>query len=247
VADAETVRRGGPALVPWAPAADVFLLADAQTRRVYRAIAVDTVLAVETLGAEPWGRVTLEAGELLEGGARALASFDLLIAGWLAAAGKSLVEAAAEHARRRSQFGRAIGEFQAVAHPLADAHMALAAAATLARAAACALDESGSRETAPTDGAAAWASAARISAREASLRAVHTAHQTFGAIGITLDGPIYHISRRVRQLASHPVGAAGAAERVASLLSSSGLDTRAGLTASVAAAADANPAEDVTA
>jgi alkylation response protein AidB-like acyl-CoA dehydrogenase len=45
---------------------------------------------------------------------------------------------------------------------------------------------------------------ARLSARAASLEAAHLAHQVFGAIGVMLEGPVYPISRRIRQLASAP-------------------------------------------
>jgi len=41
-------------------------------------------------------------------------------------------------------------------------------------------------------------------------------HQAFGAIGITLEGPVFHISRRIRQLASLPPGAAPARAAVLS-------------------------------
>ena len=37
--------------------------------------------------------------------------------------------------------------------------------------------------------------------------AVHVGHQVFGAVGITLEGPAFPLSRRIRQLASSPPGA----------------------------------------
>jgi hypothetical protein len=54
------------------------------------------------------------------------------------------------------------------------------------------------------------AAAARLSARRAALDAAHTCHQLFGAVGITLEGPVFHISRRLRQLASQPPGESAA-------------------------------------
>jgi hypothetical protein len=42
---------------------------------------------------------------------------------------------------------------------------------------------------------------------------VHVCHQVFGAIGITLEGPAFHVSRRIRQLAAWP-GEAAAREVV---------------------------------
>jgi alkylation response protein AidB-like acyl-CoA dehydrogenase len=110
------------------------------------------------------------------------------------------VEDAAEHARTRKQFGRAIGEFQAVAHPLADAAIALDGAAVLARSAAWRIDARGGHAAETS----AWAAAARLSAVRAALGAVHTCHQAFGAVGITVEGPAFHVSRRIRQVASLP-------------------------------------------
>ena len=44
--------------------------------------------------------------------------------------------------------------------------------------------------------------------------AAHVAHQVFGAIGITLEGPVFRVSRRLRQLASQPPTDAAAREAV---------------------------------
>lgn len=197
-----TMAAAGVELVPWAPGADVIVEADRSAGEVWRVRTLGPIAAVNTLGGEPWGRVARERVERLAGGERAVALFDIAMAGRLAAAGATLVAAAAEHARTRTQFGRPIGEFQAVAHPLADAHMALDGAATLARAAACGLERGADDNT-------VWAAAALSSARRAALGAVHVGHQVFGAVGITVEGPVFHISRRIRQWASHPVAVAG--------------------------------------
>jgi alkylation response protein AidB-like acyl-CoA dehydrogenase len=130
---------------------------------------------------------------------RAFALHDIACAAYLAAAGAALVARAALHARTRRQFGRALGEFQAVAHPLADCAMRCDAARILARRAACAFDAS-------AGDVSARAAAARLSARAAALDAAHVGHQVFGAQGIALEGPVFHVSRRIRQLASLPEG-----------------------------------------
>jgi alkylation response protein AidB-like acyl-CoA dehydrogenase len=109
------------------------------------------------------------------------------------------VDAAADHARARRQFGRPIGSFQAVAHPLASAAIDLAAASTLARVGAWRWDEE--RDAAP-----AAAGAARLSAARAALAAVHAAHQAFGALGVTREGPAWRVSRRIRQAVATPPG-----------------------------------------
>jgi alkylation response protein AidB-like acyl-CoA dehydrogenase len=195
------VSLGAPPLLPFAPVADCFIAIVGEA--VHRAQPRGAIAAVETLGGEPWGRGELELGASLAASPRAWALHDIAFAAYAAAAGGALVGATAAHARTRQQFGRAIGEFQAVAHPLADAHVRLDSSATLARIAAHAWDE----------GAAdvrARAAAARLSATRAALDAAYTAHQVFGALGITLEGPVFHVSRRIRQLATQPPSADGA-------------------------------------
>lgn len=201
---AAVVSAGTPPLMPFAPVADVFVVLDGD--RVFLGVRSGDVDALETLGGEPWGRIALDRGAELgrEGGLlRARVLHDIAFAAYTAAAGRRLVRDTCEHARTRKQFGRSLGEFQAVAHPLADCEISLAAAATLARTAAFRFQEDA------TD-SAARAAAARLCARRAALDAAYTCHQLFGAVGITLEGPVFHISRRLRQLASQPPGDAAA-------------------------------------
>ncbi len=189
------VSVGAPPLMPWAPAAQLFIELDGP--RAWKAHPVGEIRPVDTLGGEPWGEVALEHDEPLGdlSGGRAL--HDLALAAYLAAAGGRLVRETAEHARTRRQFGRTIGEFQAVAHPLADCAIRLGAAQSLARFAAWHFDERDGR--APTA-----AAAARISASRAAVETAYVCHQLFGALSITLEGPVFHVSRRIRQLASQP-------------------------------------------
>ena len=194
------VSLGRPPLMAWAPAARLFIEIEGQFAHLARPRG--PIEPVETLGGEPWGRVELVRTAPLGDARRALALYDIALAAYLAAAGTRLVEDAAEHARTRKQFGRAIGEFQAVAHPLADAWVQLAGAATLARAAAFRFDHAGGES--PGQDAIAAAGAARLSAARAAALAAQICHQVFGAIGITLEGPVFHVSRRIRQLASDP-------------------------------------------
>ena len=187
--------------MPWAPEADLFIeLGEAEA---WRARPRGPIEALASLGGEPFGRLALAREAALEGLPRALAHADLARAAWLVGAGRRLLGTAAEHARTRRQFGRAIGEFQAVAHPLADAWIALLAAESLERAAACAL-------AAGHADARARTAAARLSAERAALATLRAAHQTLGALGITLEGPLFHLSRRVRQLAALPPDATSA-------------------------------------
>lgn len=197
------VAVGEPPLMAWATEADLFLSWQGGTLRPARPRS--TACAEASLGDEAWGRVELDVGEALPGALRALVVGELAQAAYLAAAGGRLVAAAAEHASSRRQFGRTLGEFQAVAHPLADAHIRLDAARMLARAAACSLDEK-TPEIAAERSALALGSAAG-----AALEAVAVSHQVFGAVGITLEGPIFPITRRIRSLASQSPGPAESA------------------------------------
>jgi len=192
-----------PPELPFAPVAALFVEVDAVACRAWRAEPEAVPEPVATLGAEPWARGALARRGELPGVAAALAAADVARAAYLAAAGRRLVADAAEHARTRKQFGRAIGEFQAVAHPLADAAVALDGARILARSAAWRLDAGGPE-------ARSWAAAARHSATRAAVDAIHVAHQVFGAVGITRKGPAFPVTRRIRQVASSPPSNAGA-------------------------------------
>jgi len=192
--------------MPFAPIAEVFL--EVVDGVVYRAEKAGPVEPVEVLGGEPWGRVALRRGAAYEESARALSIGEMARAAYLAALADRLIEETATHARTRKQFGRAIGEFQAVAHPLADCRMRLSAARTLARAAAWRFDAG------DVVGAEATAASARLSSAAAAVEAAHVAHQMYGAVGITLEGPAFHLTRRIRQLASDRPEADRARDRV---------------------------------
>jgi len=92
------------------------------------------------------------------------------------------------YANERSQFGRAIGKFQAVQHMLAEAAGHAAAA------------------TAAADGAAeAWGrpdfrfatALAKARTGEAAGRVAAVCHQVLGAMGITQEHPLHHATRRL--------------------------------------------------
>ncbi len=191
VADGKSiVALGANGLFPFGPDADVFIELDGSGARVGRA--ARGLEPVECLGGEPAARATLEAAAALGDLDRAHALSDVARAAQIAGCGHALVAIASEHARTRKQFRKPIGDFQAVAHPLADAHMALSAATGLARAAAFAFDRDAAVPLRP-------AAKARLSASTAALDTIHVVHQVFGAVGITLEGPIYHLTRRLRQ------------------------------------------------
>jgi alkylation response protein AidB-like acyl-CoA dehydrogenase len=200
------VALGEPPLLAFAPLASCFV--ELAGERAFLARPRGAIEALDTLAGDPWGRVELARERELVGAPEALAAGRLACAALLAAAGRRALEEAAAHARTRKQFGRAIGEFQAVAHPLAACWIRISAAEMLARGAAHDADH-GDPE-APVLAAAAW-----LSARRAALAAALQAHQTFGAVGITLEGPLFGVTRRIRQWASLPLGEALASSGVA--------------------------------
>jgi len=185
-------------LLPWGADADVFLIVDGPD--VARAHTPGFVEPVATLGGETWGRAHLKVDESFHPVPNAAIAGNIASAAYLAGAAWHLLQEAAAYAALRKQFGKTLGEFQAVSHALADCAIALSAAQALARAASCAFDSAaaGSGEAQPE------AAAAVLSARRASLNTAYTCHQVFGGIGITLEGPAFYISRRIRQLASTP-------------------------------------------
>jgi hypothetical protein len=209
VASGESIVSVGTGRVwSFAPVAHVFI--EVAGTRAWLA-RPGTLEAVETLGGEPWGRGALARERELGDARAALALHDTALAAYLAGAGQRLVDAASEHARTRVQFGKAIGEFQGVALPLADCRIRLDGAQTLARRAGYALAQG-------WDDAPVHAAAARLSAVSAALASANVCHQVFGAVGVTLEGPVFHVSRRIRQLAGQPPAAASArAELLASL------------------------------
>jgi acyl-CoA dehydrogenase len=137
--------------------------------------ATDTADALSA--ARAWGN-TLLAAEAVGVAARAL---DLAVG----------------YARQREQFGRPIGGFQAVAHPLADAYVAVELARSLAYRAGwliAAKDDTPGRDAAVAE--------AVIAARSAAVLACETAVQTTGGLGVTWEYPLHRWLRRALWLQS---------------------------------------------
>jgi alkylation response protein AidB-like acyl-CoA dehydrogenase len=112
--------------------------------------------------------------------ARAYEFGALVTAAQLVGAGQALLNAAVDYARQRTQFGRAIGSYQAIKHKLADVHIAIELARPLVYGAAVSL-ATDSPDTARD------VSAAKAAASEAALLAARSALQTHGAIGFTAE------------------------------------------------------------
>ena len=194
---------GSSPRVPWAPVADLFI--ELRDGRAYLASAKGPIEPLRTLSGEPWGLVRLQLGADVGDAASAIATGNIALAAYLAGAARRMVELAAEYAGQRRQFGHRIGDFQAVAHPLAEAWSRMTAARNLARFAALHLD------TAGPDGSA-LAAAARLSAVAAARRASYTGHQVLGAMGYVEGTLLAALSRIVAQASLLPP--AGLAQRV---------------------------------
>lgn len=147
---------------------------------------------VEMLSGDPWARVEGKPARGLGPFGQWADCYDIAISAWLVGSALDLVEAASAHAAQRVQFGRPIGEFQAVSGPLARAVLALDAAKVLVEVAAARLDA----------GENGLVTAARWSAARAAEQVATTAHQTYGAFGVLESGPVYARSRRIRQMSA---------------------------------------------
>ncbi|NND66122.1 MAG: acyl-CoA dehydrogenase [Halioglobus sp.] len=197
-----SLANAGDTLLPYGTIADVFLVAADDT--LHSAQPTTAPVAIGTLGGATWGRAELAVGEAVGRHVRGFVIGDIARSAYLAGLAARLVRETSAHAATRKQFGKTLGEFQAVAHPLADCAIDNTAAQTLARAAATAFDSG------PTDSALheaqRLAAGALNTARRGALGAAYTCHQVYGGIGITLEGPAFHLTRRIRQVASEAPG-----------------------------------------
>ena len=114
----------------------------------------------------------------------------LAVSAQLLGAGQWLLDASVAYAKQRSQYGRAIGEYQAVKHLLADVVTQLELARPLLYGAAVAGD------TRARD-----VSAAKVMAGDAAYLAARTALQVHGAIGYTAEHDLGLRLTKVRALA----------------------------------------------
>jgi alkylation response protein AidB-like acyl-CoA dehydrogenase len=119
----------------------------------------------------------------------------LATAAQLVGAGQAMLDMSVEYAKQRSQFGKAIGTYQAIKHKLADVHIAVELARPLVYGAALSLADN-SPDTARD------VSAAKVAASDAALLAARSALQTHGAIGFTQEHDLSLWLLRVQALRS---------------------------------------------
>src|SRR5690554_2975756 len=119
----------------------------------------------------------------------AIEKWKLLTASILVGVGKEALEMASSYSKERFQFGRPIGSYQGIAHPLADALTAVDGAKLLVWRAVWSMGLQ-SAETAANISMAYWWSAESIS------NATTKALQTFGGYGVSLEYDIQLYYRR---------------------------------------------------
>lgn len=105
------------------------------------------------------------------------------------------LDLAVGHACNRVQFGRPIGAYQAIAHPLAEVYCDIEFARSLYRRAAWCV----STGAAEVDEAVRCAA---LAARDAARTATETAGQTLGALGFTWEHPLHRWYRRALWISS---------------------------------------------
>jgi acyl-CoA dehydrogenase len=113
----------------------------------------------------------------------------ILIAAEAVGLGRAALERAVDYAKQRRVFGRAIGQNQAIQHPLAQRWMELEAANLMMFKAAARYDRG--------ENAGAEANAAKYLAAEAAFKACETALMTHGGMGYAKE---YHVERYMREV-----------------------------------------------
>ncbi|MET8851453.1 acyl-CoA dehydrogenase family protein [Amycolatopsis sp. NPDC004625] len=188
--DRRTALAGGDLLATVVAPPEVPLALDADVAGV-----VLDLTGAELTGGEPVRSIDPPRRLFRVPGARAAEgpAFDLgvlAVAAQLLGAGQWLLDTSVAYARQRRQYGRAIGEYQAVKHLLADVVTRLELARPLLHGAAVA------GETLARD-----VSAAKVMAADAAYLAARTALQVHGAIGYTAEHDLGLRLTKVRALA----------------------------------------------
>jgi len=182
-----TVAVGGH--VPWPDAADLVLQIDGDS--VWRVERDPGGPRAATLSGEPWAKGPVRRTERMQDGAGFIVAAELGLAAALLGMARGLLDRGAAHARTRVQFGRPIGTFQGVAHPLAASWAELTAADDLVRMVAA--------EAASGRQQAGRSRLARGQAAGAALRTAYTVHQVMGGMSFATESGISAVSTRIRQ------------------------------------------------
>jgi alkylation response protein AidB-like acyl-CoA dehydrogenase len=168
--------------VPWLSAVD-FVVSDGGTAYPARG---DEVASVDP--SRPFGRLTKTDGEPLAGTRNLPRARTASAAEALGVAQRAL-DLGVEHAKTRVQFGKPIGAYQAVSHPLAQAYTDVELTRSLVYWAAwCVAEDDGQAPVA--------AAAAQAFATEAAVVACERSIQVHGGIGFTWEHPLHRFYKR---------------------------------------------------
>ena len=195
---------------------ELWAVVDAADLAVTELDSLDLTRPLATVRAD---QVPVPAGRILTGLGRAevtslaatlFAAEASGIAGWA-------VRTAAEYAKIRHQFGRPIGQFQAVKHRCARMLTAAEQAAAAAWDAATAWDEVPPADEAGVSPAHYAAAVAAVVALDAAVSCTHECIQVLGGIGYTWEHPAHRYYRRALSLRALLGPAADWARQVAEL------------------------------
>jgi alkylation response protein AidB-like acyl-CoA dehydrogenase len=106
------------------------------------------------------------------------------------------LELAVEHAKTREQFGRPIGVYQAVSHPLANTYVEAELARSLAYWAAWCVAEDDEQTAIAVAAAKSYAGDAAVAASERAI-------QVLGGIGFTWEHPLHTYYKRALWIQAH--------------------------------------------
>jgi alkylation response protein AidB-like acyl-CoA dehydrogenase len=185
--------------VPWADSAALVIELDETS--AWLAQVDGQPVSEPGISGETWGIARLARGAALGDASRATAMFNLGLACYLLGAARRLIEQGARHAATREQFGKPIGAFQAVAHPLASSWAETNAAWALAQLVAAEF-AAGPSGPGPVDRSRKL----REAATRASLGAAYAVHQVMGAMGFATESGVASASTRIRQWSLLPPG-----------------------------------------
>jgi len=194
----DETRTGRRQIVPGGAVAEIIVGYDGAS--LFAVNLAEPAARVANIAAAPLASVDLTAGErtVLATGASARQAWDaaqeewrLLNAAFQAGLGRRAIELAAGYSAERIQFGKPIGSFQAIAHPLADSATDITGAQLLVWRAIW--DIAAGRQDAAAHAAMAswWASAAADAA-------VRRAVRTFGGYGVSLEYDVQLYFRRAK-------------------------------------------------
>jgi hypothetical protein len=173
-----------PPHVPHAVEADRYFLVEGDTLR-------EASPTAELQSVDPGRRLfELSAGPVIATDVPATRAFDLGVltcAAQLLGLGRAMLEMTTAHAKTRAQFGKPIGQFQAVKHHLANVLIGLELARPLVFGAAVTMS---SRDV----------SAAKVATSDAAWQAARTALQVHGAIGYTAEHDLGRFLLQTRAL-----------------------------------------------